>query len=124
MSFSYDKGMDWMRDLLEIAYKFDFIHRVNNVTYSLVNLETGEIYKDSDGNELTGKRKVLEDYLMNNYDFQNEYLGMLHRFISASDNTYGNILDEREQAEISKEEAAVEKGSKQSDGNDSDSDAK
>lgn len=112
MSFSYDKGMDWMRDLLEIAYKFDFIHRVNNVTYSLIDLETGEIYKDENGNDLTGKRKVLEDYLANNYEFQNKYLTMLHKFISASDNTYGNILDAREQAEISEEEAQVEKGNK------------
>lgn len=121
MSFSYDKGMDWMRDLLEIAYKFDFIHRVNNVTYSLVDLETGEIYKDENGNDLTGKRKVLEDYLANNYEFQNKYLTMLHKFISASDNTYGNILDAREQAEISNEESAVEKGNKQKDVTDNDS---
>ena len=121
MSFSYDKGMDWMRDLLEIAYKFDFIHRVNNITYSLVDLETGEIYKDGNGNDLTGKRKVLEDYLANNYEFQNKYLTMLHRFISASDNTYGNILDAREQAEISNEESAVEKGNKQKDVTDNDS---
>ena len=121
MSFSYDKGMDWMRDLLEIAYKFDFIHRVNNVTYSLIDLETGEIYKDENGNDLTGKRKVLEDYLSNNYEFQNKYLTMLHKFISASDNTYGNILDAREQAEISNEESAVEKGNKQKDVTDNDS---
>ena len=102
-----------MRDLLEIAYKFDFIHRVNNVTYSLVDLETGEIYKDESGNELTGKRKVLEEYLMNNYEFQNKYLAMLHKHISASDDSYGNILDAREQAEIASEEAAVEKGNNQ-----------
>lgn len=112
MSFSYDRGMDWMRDLLEIAYKFDFIHRVNNVTYSLVDLETGEIYTDENGNPLTGKRKVLEEYLMNNYEFQNKYLNMLHKYISASDNSYGNVLDAREQAEISEEEARVEKGNK------------
>ena len=112
MSFSYDRGMDWMRDLLEIAYKFDFIHRVNNVTYSLVDLETGEIYVDENGNPLTGKRKVLEEYLMNNYEFQNKYLAMLHKYISASDNSYGNVLDAREQAEISEEEARVEKGNK------------
>ena len=39
-----------MEDLLEIAYKFDFVHRVNNVTYELTNLETGEIYVDENGN--------------------------------------------------------------------------
>ena len=37
---------------------------------------------------------------------------MLHKFISASDNSYGNVLDAREQAEISEEEARVEKGNK------------
>ena len=110
MSFSYDRGMDWMRDLLEIAYKFDFIHRVNNVTYSLVDLETGEIYVDENGNPLTGKCKVLEEYLMNNYEFQNKYLSMLHKYISASDNSYGNILDAREQAEIANEEQTIETG--------------
>lgn len=112
ISFNYATGMDWMRDLLEIAYKFDFIHRINNITYSLVDLETGEIYKDENGNELTGKRKFLEDYLANNYEFQNKYLNMLHKYISASDTSYGNILDAREQAEISEEEAFVEKGNK------------
>ena len=99
MSFNYQYGLDWMRDLLEIAYKFDFIHRVNNVTYQLINLETGEVYRDANGNELTGKRKFLEDYLANNYEFQNEYLNMLNRYITASDDCYGNILDAREQAE-------------------------
>ena len=112
MSFNYQYGLDWMRDLLEIAYKFDFIHRVNNVTYSLINLETGEIYTDVNGNPLTGKRKFLEDYLANNYEFQREYLAMLNRYITASDDCYGNILDAREQAEIKAEEAAIDEQGK------------
>lgn len=124
ISFNYQYGMDWMRDLLEIAYKFDFIHRVNNITYSLVDLETGEIYKDENGNELTGKRKVLEEYLMNNYEFQNKYLAMLHKYISASDDSYGNILDAREQAEIAAEEEAVEKGNKQQNASNKESSSK
>lgn len=108
LSFSYDKGLMWMEDLLEIAYKFDFIKRINNVTYQLINLETGEVYLDEEGNPLTGKRKDLEDYIRNNIEFQTEYLAMLNKFISASDESYGDILDARDKAEIKNQEEAVE----------------
>lgn len=109
ISFNYDKGMMWLDDLLEIAYKFDFIHRVNNITYQLVNLETGEVYIDpTTGKELTGKRKDLEDYIKNNIEFQNHYIAMLNKYISASDDSYGNVLDAREQQEIKAQEDSVE----------------
>ncbi len=109
ISFNYNTGLMWLEDLLEIAYKFDFIHRVNNVTYQLINLETGEIYVDPvTGKELMGKRKDLEDYIKNNIDFQREYIAMLNKFISANDATYGNVLDQREQSEIKAQEEAVE----------------
>lgn len=108
MSFNYDSGLMWMEDLLEIAYKFDFIKRINNVTYQLINLETGEPYYDVEGNELKGKRKDLEDYIYTNINFQNEYIAMLNRYISASGDSYGNILDAREQAAIKAEEDSVE----------------
>ena len=109
ISFNYDKGMMWLDDLLEIAYKFDFIHRVNNITYQLVNLETGEVYIDPvTGKELTGKRKDLEDYIKNNIEFQNHYIAMLNKYISASDDSYGNVLDAREQQEIKAQEDSVE----------------
>ena len=108
ISFNYEKGLMWMEDLLEIAYKFDFIHRVNNVTYELINLETGEIYTDAEGNPLRGKKKDLEDYIKTNIPFQNEYLAMLNRYISGSDESYGDILDAREKAEIKEQEESVE----------------
>lgn len=108
ISYSYDKGLMWMEDLLEIAYKFDFIRRINNVTYSLINLETGEVYKDENGEELTGKRKELEDYILTNIEFQKNYLEMLNKYISASDASYGDILDAREKEAIKEEERSVE----------------
>ena len=108
ISFNYEKGLMWMEDLLEIAYKFDFVHRVNNVTYELMNLETGEIYTDAEGNPLRGKKKDLEDYIKTNIPFQNEYLAMLNRYISGSDESYGDILDAREKAEIKEQEESVE----------------
>ncbi len=108
LSFNYDTGLMWMEDLLEIAYKFDFIKRINNITYQLINLETGEPYYDSEGNELKGKRSALEEYIYSNIEFQNEYIAMLNRYISASGDSYGNILDAREQAQIKAEEESVE----------------
>ena len=108
MSFNYDKGLMWLEDLLEIAYKFDFIHRVNNITYQLINLETGEVYKDENGRELTGKRKDLEEYIKTNIAFQKDYIAMLNKYISASEESYGNVLDAREQNEIKDQEDSVE----------------
>ena len=108
ISFNYDSGLMWMEDLLEIAYKFEFIKRINNVTYQLVNLETGEVYLDEEGKELRGKRKDLEEYIYSNIDFQNQYLAMLNRYISGSGDSYGNVLDAREQAEIKSQEESVE----------------
>ena len=108
ITYRYDKGLDWMNDLLEIAIGFDFIKRLNNVTYQLVNLETGEIYYDEQGKELKGKKADLIDYIKTNLKFQNEYLSMLNRFIAASDESYGSLLDERASAEIDSQEASIE----------------
>ena len=108
LSFNYDKGFMWLEDMLEIAYKFDFIKRINNVTYSLINLETNEVYKDENEKYLTGKKKDLENYILTNISFQKDYIAMLNKYISASDNSYGNILDAREQAEIKEQEDAIE----------------
>ena len=107
LTYRYATGLDWVNDLLEIAIGFDFIHRLNNVTYQLRDLETGEIFKDESGNLLQGKKNDLLNYIKTNIKFQNSYLAMLNRYISASDESYGNILDERASAEIDAQEAAV-----------------
>ena len=107
ITYRYETGLDWVNDLLEIALGFDFIKRINNVTYSLINLETGEVYLDEEGKELTGKKATLLEYIKTNIKFQNEYLAMLNRFISASDESYGSLLDARASAEIDAQEAAI-----------------
>ena len=107
ITYRYDKGLDWLNDLLEIAIGFDFIKRLNNVTYQLVNLETGEIYYDEQGKELKGKKADLIEYIKTNLKFQNEYLAMLNRYIAASDESYGSLLDERASAEIDSQEASI-----------------
>lgn len=108
ITYRYATGLDWMHDLLEIAIGFDFIKRVNNVTYQLVNLETGELFEGDDGKPLQGKKADLVDYIMTHVEFQNQYLAMLNKYISASDDSYGSLLDDRTAAEIDDQEHAVE----------------
>lgn len=108
LTFRYDKGFDWINDLLEIALGFGFIKRLSTVTYSLVNLETGEVYSDESGDPLTGKKAELLEYIKANAAFQTEYLAMLNRVISNEDKNYGNILDERTNAELDAQQNAVD----------------
>lgn len=107
LTYRYATGLDWMHDLIEVALKFDFIKRLNNVTYRLVNLETGEVYRDENGQELTAKKADLIEYIKTHPQFQDEYLGMLNRYISTGDQSYGSLLDEKDSAEIDEQEAAV-----------------
>lgn len=113
LTFRYDKGLDWFYDTLEVALKYDFIQRPTSQSYVLVDLNSGEVYKDEEGNDLrfVGKAKVKE-YLMTHIDFQVKYLDMLNKYIAASQNVYGSLLDERSLKEINEEESSVEKTQK------------
>lgn len=110
LTFRYDTGLDWVTDLLEVAIKYDFIQRPNNMTYILTNLETGEPYQDDNGNPLkfVGKQK-LKDYLKENIEFQTKYINMLNEHIQASSNQYGSLLDKRQLAEMIEQEHSCEK---------------
>ena len=107
LSFSYDKGFMWLDDMLEIASKFGFIQKAGSY-YTLINLETGEPYADETGKPLKDYLKNLKEYITNNVAFQKEYVTMLNKFITANDNSYGNILDAREQLEINTQDDSVE----------------
>ena len=113
LTFRYDKGLDWFYDTLEVALKYDFIQRPTSQSYVLVDLNSGEVYKDENGNDLrfVGKAKVKE-YLMTHVDFQVKYLDMLNEYIAASQNVYSSLLDERSLKEINEEESSVEKTQK------------
>lgn len=107
MTFRYATGMDWLHDLLEIAIGFGFIPRINNVTYQLINLETGESLYDETGKELKGKKNDLIEYIKTNIPFQARYLTMLNKAISNEEASYGSLLDARAAAEIDAQENAV-----------------
>lgn len=108
LTFRYASGLDWINDLLEIALGFGFIKRLNNSTYALIDLCTGEILKDENGDELKGYKTKLVSYIRDNIDFQNKYLKMLNTYISNEDAFYGNLLDERANAELDAQQNAVD----------------
>ena len=103
----YKAGADTLNDLLEIALKFDFIRRINNVTYSLVNLKTGEVYLDEAGEPLTAKKQELINYLMSHDTFRDEYVKMLTQYISSDDIEDKSLLSKEEMEEINAQEASV-----------------
>jgi hypothetical protein len=107
ITYRYATGMDWLHDLLEIAVGFGFIPRINNVTYQLVDLETGEPLYDETGKELRGKKADLIEYIKTNIPFQTRYLAMLNKAISNDEASYGSLLDARASAEIDAQENAV-----------------
>jgi RecA/RadA recombinase len=108
MTFRYETGFDWINDLLEIALGFGFIHRINNVTYELVDLNTGEVYLDEDGELLKGKKNDLIEYIKTNIQFQTKYLAMLNDYISQDDSkSYGQLLDERANKEIDEQQDSI-----------------
>ena len=111
ITYRYDTGLDWLNDLIEIAEGFDFIKK-NGSYRTLVNLETGEAYTDSDGNVLKGYMKDLSEYIRTHEDFQKEYVAMLNRYISSNRESYGSLLSSEDSAIIDAQEAAVKESSR------------
>lgn len=110
VSYNYSTGLMWLDDMMEIASKFGFIQKNGNYL-TLINLETGEAYTDQNGKPLKGYMKNLKEYIRDNPKFQKEYISMLNRHITASSNSYGNILDAREQERIKTQEEQLEDNS-------------
>lgn len=113
LTFRFDTGIDIINDTLEVAMKHGFIERPNNMSYILVNLDTGEPYYDEDGKELkfVGKAK-LHDYINNNEEFRTGYFEMLSRHIDGNNSSGISLLDSNDLSEIMEEEARVESAKK------------
>lgn len=108
ITYKYETGADTVNDLIDVALQFDFIKRVNNVTYELVNLSTGEVITDSEtGETLRGKKSYLIDYLHTHDTFREKYLAMIKEFISASNDK--SVLDKESLKAIEAEEDAIER---------------
>lgn len=107
ITYRYKTGVDKIHDLLEIALKFDFIKRLNNVTYQLIDLNTGEVYMDKNGEELTAKKQELINYLYDNPDFMKQYLDMITKFISGDNFEDQSLLSAEELKEINEQDSAI-----------------
>ena len=107
LTFRLDNGLDYMFDMLEVALKFGYIRRPSTQSYELINLDTGEIYSDEEGNPLKfiGKAKLME-YINTHEDFKKEYFEMLTKHVSSADGN-ANLLDKDSLKEILEQEAAV-----------------
>lgn len=105
-SFNYVTGAEYLNDMISVALQFGFITRLNNVTYALTDLDTGEIIIDSETNELLkGKKAYLIDYLSTHENFRNKYLEMIKRHMSAANDM--SLLDKETLAEIEAEEHSI-----------------
>ena len=108
ITYKYETGADTVNDLIDVALQFDFIKRLNNVTYALVNLSTGEVITDSEtGETLQGKKAYLIEYLHTHESFREKYLAMIKEYISASNDK--SVLDKESLKAIEAEEDAIER---------------
>lgn len=106
ITIRYNKGIDTVFDLIEVALKAGFIQRPNTKTYILVNLNNGEIYKDSEtGNELSfGSKDALSDYLNKHSAFVKDYSNMIMQYLNKT-KTKVDLIDENIINDLMKQEA-------------------
>lgn len=107
ITYTYEKGADRINDLIDVALQFGFIHRVNNITYELIDLDTGEVLTDEDTGEiLRNKKAYLINYLHTNTKFRDKYLQMIQKHIVASNDR--SLLDDETSSAIDSEEHQIE----------------
>lgn len=112
ITYMFDKTgkqayMDVTRDMFNIATKFDLIHRVNNVTYEVLDPKTGNVVVDADGEVLRGKKDDLYAYFKAHKDFAEQYTLAVNEKLANSAEFTGNLLDAETAAAIQKEDEGV-----------------
>ena len=107
ITYRYKTGVDKVHDLLEIAFKFDFIERVNQQKYQLINLNTGEVYCDENGEPLRDNKDPLTQYIYDHPAFMEEYLDMITKYVSGESFEDKALLSAEELKEITEQDAAV-----------------
>lgn len=107
ITYTYEHGADTINDLIDVALQFGYIRRVNNITYELADLETGDVLVDNDtGEVLRNKKAYLINYLKTHDSFREHYLAMIQRSIAASNDM--SLLDKETLNAIQAEEDSVE----------------
>ena len=107
ITYRYDTGMDKVKDMFDIATTFDYVQRLNNSTYQMIDLNTGEVLQDENGTDLRGYRKNLINYIETHEEFRNKYFNMLLNYIASQNTLKTSLISEEAEAEIKAEEATV-----------------
>lgn len=107
ITYMYDSGMDVTHDMFAIATKFNFINRLNNVSYEVLNPRTLEQMTDEKGNVLKGSKKDLYKYFKEHTEFTKEYTLMVNEKLSDDNSLSGNLLDKETNDEILEMETSV-----------------
>ena len=110
----YNKGVDTVFDLLEVALKAKLIETPTNKCYVLTNLLTGEIYKDESTQEdlcFEASRgedayNALNNYLKTHPKFVKEFSNMINTHISKI-KTSINLIDENIVNDLMSQEDAL-----------------
>ena len=107
VSFDFENGIDDIMDTIEVAIKCGYIQRPTTQSYVLVDLDSGEILHDEDGNELkfVGKQKLV-DFIKNNPEFKREYFKTLSRHLDEN-NSGVSLLEQEQLDELLNEEEAL-----------------
>ena len=107
VSFDFESGIDDIIDTIEVAIKCGYIQRPTMQSYCLVDLNSGEILQDEDGNELkfVGKQKLI-DFIKNNPKFKEEYFKALSKHLDEN-NSGVSLLEQEQLEELFKEEESV-----------------
>lgn len=74
-SLNYTKGVDILKDTIDMSIYFGLIDNSTQGSYKLIDLETGEIKKDSDGNEIKirGKKNLKPYFLEHKEEWKKLY---------------------------------------------------
>lgn len=114
ITIRYNKGVDTVFDLLEVALKAKLIETPTNKCYILKNLLTGEIYKDEltqsdlyfEANKGEDAYNALRNYLDTHSKFVKEFSAMINEYISKIKASI-NLIDENIVNDLMSQEDAL-----------------
>ena len=86
---NYDKGIDILWDTLDLATYFGYIDNSVQGTFKLIDPETGEIIKDSEGNDIKIRgKKNLTKYFREHVEEWRKLYDMVYEKLSIKENPY------------------------------------
>lgn len=103
--FSYANGPDILQDTIDVAIKLGLIDNSVQGSFKLIDIDTGEILKDSDGNEIKIRgKKNIKPYFKEHIDQYKKLYDKVYELISRKDTSnmeaFKQMLDYRDSKEV------------------------